>query len=154
MNNSDLSGIVPVVNPLSRVDLTAAASSSTTTQGQFATIDASTRILSATTASLALNVVLASSPFSQVVGVGAIDDKGLLVIAVDQGTNGQTVNSITLTAGTLVFQHVGTRYGLFYVIPDSEAKVRCTIALSAGNANSRVTLSSRTYNATNTISTV
>lgn len=155
-SNSSLFGIAPVVMPQSRVSLTAAASAASTTQGQFATIDTSTRIVVGSTASIALNVILGGSPFSEVVAAGLVDGNGLLQILVDQGANGQTVNSITLTPGngTLVFQHVGTRYGQFAVLPNSDGRVSGTIALSAGNANTRVTLLNRTFNASNTVSTV
>ena len=59
-----------------------------------------------------------------------------------------------MTTGTLAFQFVGTRYGLFAVLPGNDARVTAAIALSAGNANTRVTLLNRTFNASNVISTV
>lgn len=155
MNNSSLRGIVPFINPTSRISLTAAASASTQAQGQFSTIDASTVILARpSTANLALNVILAASPFALVSAAGVLDDQGMLIVAVDQGDNAQTVDSITVSTGTLVYQQVGTRFGLFIIAPDGSARVTAAIVLSAGNANTRVTLISRTYNATNTISTL
>lgn len=155
MNNSSLLGLVPFINPASRIDLTAAASGSTSEQGQFATIDAMTVILTRpSTGNLALNVVLAASPFAQVSAEGVFDTHGMLILAVDQGDNAETVDSITVSTGTLVYQQVGTRYGLAFIAPNGSARVAAAIALSAGNANTRVTLISRTYNATNIYNTL
>lgn len=154
--NSDLFALALSNCPTTRISLTAAASASTTGQGQFSTIDNSTPIVAGSTASIALNVILCPSTFSAVSQDGLVDEAGLLCIFVDQGANGQTVNSITVANGILVWQHVGTRYGAFYVLPDPgfDGRVSATIALSAGNANTRVTLISRTFNASNTVSTV
>lgn len=152
--NADLLALALASCPISRTSLTAAASASTTAQGQFSTIDASTPILAASTGAVALNVIVNPSPFAAVSADGLVDDNGLLLIMVDQGTNGQTVNSITVTTGTLAFQFVGTRYGLFAVLPGNDARVTAAIALSAGNANTRVTMLNRTFNASNVISTV
>lgn len=153
--NSDLLALALSLAPVSRVSLTAAAKASTTAQGQFSTVDASTAILTRpSTGNVAVNVVLNPSPYAAVSADGLVDDNGLLIIMVDQGNDAQTVTSITVATGILTFQFVGTRYGLFVVAPGNDAVVSATIALSAGNATTRVTLASRTFNATNTISTL
>lgn len=153
--NADLIALALTLCPISRTSLTAAASASTVAQGQFSTVDASTAIVtSPSTGNVAVNVVLNPSPYAAVSADGLVDDNALLFIMVDQGNGAQTVDSITVATGTLAFQYVGTRYGLFVVVPGNDAVVSATIALSAGNATTRVTLLSRTFNATNTISTL
>lgn len=154
MINAALLAFSDLFAPGSQVNLTAAASAATAVQGQFSTVDAVTPIVVPTLATVTVRTVLRPTPINLFGSLGSADTSSVLKIVVNQGDPAQTVVSIAVTTGTLLYQRVANQYGEFWIQPGAGGVVNAAITLSAGNNNTRVTLNHRTFVASATVDTL
>lgn len=154
MLNSALASFISLFAPGSQVNLTAAASATTAVQGQFSTVDNATPIVVPTLATVTIRTVLRPTTINLLGEIGAEDTSSVLKIVVNQGDPAQTVASISVTTGILVYQRVGNQYGEFWILPGNGGVVNAVITLSAGNNNTRVTLNHRTFVASAVVDTL
>lgn len=154
MLNDALLAFSGLFAPSDPVNLTAAASAATASQGQFSTVDAVTPIVVPTLATLTIRTVLRPTPIDLFASLGSADTSSVLKIVVNQGDAAQTVVSISVPTGQLTYQHVGEQYGEFWILPGVGGEVSAVITLSAGNNNTRVTLNHRTFVASAVVDTL
>lgn len=154
MLNSAITAFEELFAPSEQVDLTAAASAASAVQGQFSTINASTPIVVGTLATVTVRTVLRPTPINLFGSLGSADTSSILKIVVNPGDVAQTVDSIAVTTGVLLYQRVGNQYGEFWIQPGNGGVVNAAITLSAGNNNTRVTLNHRTFCASAAVDTL
>jgi len=119
---------------------TATASATTALQGQFSTVDATTKLATRTTTNTVISAKLRASKMPG----SALDLTSPLTILIDAGSGNTVTAPTTASAGTLVsVTGGGTRWAQVVVLPNASGVATITIATSA--SESTVMLRHRTF---------